>query len=86
MSVASGIPLLKRFAIGIADKFYGVMNGIRYGVNSARIESANASIKRIISRSCGLGNTTYLFNKLRQSFFLRHPFLSLKLIPIHQLI
>jgi transposase len=84
MSVASGIPLLKRFAIGIADKFNGIMNGIRYGVNSARIESANAAIKRIMSRSCGLGDSHYLFNKLRQAFFLRHPFLRLKLIPICQ--
>lgn len=84
MSVASGIPLLKRFAIGIADKFNGIMNGIRYGVNSARIESANAAIKRIMSRSCGLGDSHYLFDKLRQAFFLRHPFLRLKLIPICQ--
>ena len=84
MSVASGIPLLKRFAVGIADKFNGIMNGIRYGINSARIESANASIKRIMSRSCGLGDVSYLFNKLRQSFFLRHPFLKLRLIPTHQ--
>ena len=84
MSVASGIPLLKRFAIGIADKFNGIMNGIRYGVNSARIESANATIKRIMSRSCGLGDSHYLFDKLRQAFFLRHPFLRLKLIPICQ--
>ena len=84
MSVASGIPLLKRFAVGIADKFNGIMNGIRYGINSARIESANAAIKRIMSRSCGLGDVTYLFNKLRQSFFLRHPFLMLKLLPLCQ--
>lgn len=84
MSVASGIPLLKRFAVGIADKFNGIMNGIRYGINSARIESANAAIKRIMSRSCDLGDVTYLFNKLRQSFFLRHPFLMLKLLPLCQ--
>ena len=69
MSVTSGIPLLKRFTSGIADKFDGIMNGIRYGVNSARIESGNASIKRIMASSCGLGDTHYLFNKFRQSFF-----------------
>ena len=84
MSVASGISLLKRFAIGIADKFNGIMNGIRYGVNSACIESANAAIKRIMSRSCGLGDPHYLFDKLRQAFFLRYPFLRLKIIPICQ--
>ena len=84
MSVVSGIPLLKRFAIGIADKFNGIMNAIRYGVNSARIESANAAIKRIMFRSCGLGDAHYLFDKLRQAFFRRHPFLRLKLIPICQ--
>lgn len=74
MSVASGIPLLKRFAVGIAKGFNDILNGIRYGINPARIESANAAIKRIMSLSCRLGNASYIF-------ILRHPFLRLKLLP-----
>jgi len=31
MSVASGIPLLKRFAVRIAEGFNDILHGIRYG-------------------------------------------------------
>lgn len=73
MSVASGIELLEKFARGISAKTNEVINGIRYHINSARIESANAGIKRIQAKCCGLFNIDYLFLKMRQIFFLRPP-------------
>ena len=73
MSVASGIELMERFARGISAKTNEVINGIRHRINSARIESANAGIKRIQTKCCGLFNIDYLFLKMRQIFFLRPP-------------
>ncbi len=73
MSVASGIELLEKFARGISAKTNEVINGIRHRINSARIESANAGIKRIQAKCCGLFNIDYLFLKMRQIFFLRPP-------------
>lgn len=64
--------------MGIADKLNGSMNDTRDGGNSARIESANAAIKRIMSHSCGLGDSLYLFDKLGQVRFFRHPLLRSK--------
>ena len=45
MCMKSGVSQLKRFAMGISEKFNGIINGIRYRLHSARIESANAAIK-----------------------------------------
>lgn len=73
MSVASGIELMEKFARGISAKTNEVINGIRHRINSARIESANAGIKRIQAKCCGLFNIDYLFLKMRQIFFLRPP-------------
>ena len=62
---------IRRFARKISEQFNEVINGIRYHINSARIESANASIKRIQAKACGLFDVRYLFLKLRQIYFLR---------------
>ncbi len=71
MAVKSGVRQVERFARGIADKFNEVTNGIRHGINSGRIESANAGIKRIRSKCCGLFDTDYLFMKMRQMYLSR---------------
>lgn len=67
----SKVSQLKRFARGISEKFNGIINGIRYKINSARIESANAAIKRIQAKACGLFDMEYLFLKMRQVHFMR---------------
>ena len=71
MCMKSGVSQLKRFAKGISEKFNGIINGIRYKINSARIESANAAIKRIQSKACGLFDMEYLLLKMRQVHFMR---------------
>ena len=70
----SGIRQVERFARGIAERYNEVINGIRYNINSASIESANAGIKRIQSKCCGLIDIDYLFMKLRQRYISREEF------------
>ena len=65
MAVRSGIRQVERLARGIAERYNKVINGIRYNINSASGESANAGIKRIQSKCCGLFDIDYLFMKLR---------------------
>ena len=71
MAVQSKVKPLISFARGISSCFNEVINGIRYKINSAKIESFNAGIKRIQSKCCGICNINYLFLKTRQIFFLR---------------
>ena len=71
MCMKSKVKILRNFARKISEQFNEVINGIRYKINSARIESANAAIKRIQAKSCGLFDVRYLFLKLRQIYFLR---------------
>ena len=47
MCMKSNVKILRNFARKISEQFNEVMNGIRYRLNSARIESTNAAIKRI---------------------------------------
>ena len=71
MCMKSKVRTLRKFARKISEQFNEVINGIRYRINSARIESANATIKRIQAKACGLFDVRYLFLKLRQVYFLR---------------
>lgn len=71
MCMKSKVKILRNFARKISEQFNEVMNGIRYKINSARIESENAAIKRIQAKACGLFDVRYLFLKLRQIYFLR---------------
>ena len=71
MCMKSKVSQLKRFARGISEKFNEIINGIRFGLHSARIESANAAIKRIPSKACGLFDEEYLWLKMRQVYFMR---------------
>ena len=74
MAVRSGIRQVERFARGIAERYNEVINGIRYNINSASIESTNAGIKRMQSKCCGLFDIDYLFMKLRQRYLSRGAF------------
>ena len=71
MCMKSKVQKLRNFARKISEQFNEVINGIRYRINSARIESANAAIKRIQAKACGLFDVRYLFLKLRQVYFMR---------------
>lgn len=71
MRMKSKVKLLRNFARKIRERFNEVINGIRYRTSSARIESANATIKRIQAKACGLFDVRYLFLKLRQVYFLK---------------
>lgn len=70
MAVKSSVTPLVRFAKNLVKSFNEVINSIRYNVTSAAIESTNAKIKRIQSKACGLFNITYLFQKIRQIYFI----------------
>lgn len=71
MAVSSNIAPMVRFAKSISSSFNEIVNSKRYRITSALIESANAGIKRIQSKACGLLNSEYLFLKMRQIFHSR---------------
>lgn len=76
MAVNSGVKQLVKFAENISDDFNEVINGIRYDINSGKIESANAGINRIQCKCCGLFDIEYLFMKMRQIYLMReYPYL-----------
>lgn len=50
----SKVQQLINFAKGISAKFNDIKNGMRYRINSAKIESANAVLNRIQSKTCGV--------------------------------
>ena len=70
MAMKSSVIPLVRFTKNLAKSFNEVANSIRYKVTSAAIESTNAKIKRIQSKTCGLFNIKYLFQKIRQIYFI----------------
>ena len=71
MCMKSKVKQLIHFAKGISSKFNEIINGIRYKINSSRIEATNATIKRIQSKACGIFDVEYLFLKLRQIYYLK---------------
>ena len=70
MAITSKSSRIVRFARGVAKALPDILNTIRCRMNSAKIESMNASIQRIVSKACGLQDVPYLFAKLRQRFLL----------------
>ncbi len=70
MAIKSKVPAIVRFARGLAKALPDILNTIRSGMSSAKIESMNASIQRIMSKTCGMNDIPYLFAKLRQRFLL----------------
>lgn len=71
MATASGIGALKRFAGRIATASREVLNALHSGIHSAAIESMNATIQRILSKTCGVSDMDYLFSKLRQRYLMQ---------------
>lgn len=69
----AAIPSLTRFANGLLEAKEQITNFCKHPITSARLESFNATVSRIIHKACGITNLDYLFLKLRQE--------SLKSIP-----
>ena len=65
----SGISRVQKFARKIELHFRQIANAFVYKVNSGKIEATNATLKRIISKACGVSDVDYLFLKLRQHFY-----------------
>ena len=65
----SGISRVQKFARKIELHFRQIANAFVYKVNSGKIEATNATLKRIISKACGVSDVDCLFLKLRQHFY-----------------
>jgi len=62
----TGIDELIRFAKGLNRARNGLLSYCKHQITSAKIESFNATIKRIIRKACGYRDMEYLFLKIRQ--------------------
>lgn len=60
--------LIETLCRGNPKKFNGIIDGIRFGMNLARIESAYAVMS--VFKASGLCDTGYLFLKMRQIYFM----------------
>lgn len=80
MAFQSKMPAIERLARGLVKVLPDILNTIRSGLSSARIELMNASIKRIRRKTCGLTDILYLFAKLRQRFLLNRQIYRFRLI------
>ena len=57
---------LHKFAKSLYNARDGILAFCKHPITSARIESFNATIKRIIRKACGYSDLDYLFLKIRQ--------------------
>lgn len=80
MAIQSKVPAIERFARGLFKALPDILNTIKGGLSSAKIESMNASIERIRRKTCGLTDIPYLFAKLRQRFLLNRQIYRFKLM------
>jgi len=62
----TGIEELTRFAKGLNRARDGLLSYCKHQITSAKIESFNATIKRIIRKACGYRDMDYLYLKIRQ--------------------
>lgn len=62
----TGIEELIRFAKGLNRARDGLLSYCKHPITSAKIESFNATIKRIIRKACGYRDMDYLYLKIRQ--------------------
>ncbi len=69
MAFKSGISRVQKIARKIELHFRQIANAFVYKVNSGKIEATNATLKRIISKACGVSDVDYLFLKLKQHFY-----------------
>jgi transposase len=60
---------LIRFAKGLNKARDGLLSYCKHQITSAKIESFNATIKRIIRKACGYRDMDYLYLKIRQEAF-----------------
>ena len=66
LAIDTGISELARFARGLLSAKEQIVSFCTHQITSARIESFNAAIQRVLQKSCGITNVDYLWLKLRQ--------------------
>jgi transposase len=62
----TGLEELIRFSKGLNKARKGLLSYCKHRITSAKIESFNATIKRIIRKACGYRDLDYLYLKIRQ--------------------
>ena len=67
MALDAGIAELSRFANGLLEAKEQIISFCKHQLTSAKIESFNALISRVIHKACGISNLDYLWLKLRQA-------------------
>jgi len=67
LALDAGIAELSRFANGLLEAKEQIISFCKHQLTSAKIESFNALISRVIHKACGISNLDYLWLKLRQA-------------------
>ena len=67
IALEAGIAELGRFARGRREAKAQIVSFCKHQLTSAKIESFNAQISRVIHKACGVANLDYLWLKLRQA-------------------
>jgi transposase len=57
---------LKRFARGLIKAKDGIQAYYKHRITSAKIESFNNTIQKVLYKTCGISNMRYFFLKRRQ--------------------
>ena len=63
--ISSGIEPMRRFARGLSKDLPAATAFFKHRITSGPIEAFNNQIARLIHRSCGIANLSYLFLKMR---------------------
>lgn len=66
MARASGLAAFEKFADSVMRAHDNIVNYCWYPITTGRLESFNATVARVIRKSCGVRDLDYLFLKLRQ--------------------
>ncbi len=66
MAKASGLAAFEKFAGSVLAAHDGIVAYCRHSFTTGLLESFNATVSRVITRSCGVRDLKYLFLKLRQ--------------------
>jgi transposase len=67
IALSAGIAELSRFARGLQAAKAQIISSCQHRITSAKIESFNAQISRVMHKACGVSNLDYLWLKLRQA-------------------
>ena len=67
IALDTGIVELGRFAKGLLEAKAQIISFCKHQITSAKIESFNAQISRVIHKACGVSSLDYLWLKLRQA-------------------